>query len=63
MLVLTRRLNESIVLPGLGVTVRVPAVQGGCVRLGIEAPREIVVLRDELVVKPAAVVTAGLCQT
>jgi carbon storage regulator CsrA len=48
MLVLTRRPNESIVIPALGVTVRVLAVRGGRVRLGVEAPREVVVLRGEL---------------
>jgi carbon storage regulator CsrA len=48
MLVLTRRPNESIVFPALGVTVRVLAVRGTSVRLGIEAPRGVVVMRDEL---------------
>jgi carbon storage regulator CsrA len=47
-LVLSRRLNEKIVLPGLGVTVQVVAVKNGVVRVGIEAPPEVRVLREEL---------------
>jgi carbon storage regulator CsrA len=52
MLVLTRRVNESIVLPGLGVTVRVLAFKGNSVRLGIEAPPSVVVMREELIGQP-----------
>ena len=52
MLVLSRRVNETIILPGLGVTVRVVRLGGGVVRLGIEAPVEVVVLRGELVAAP-----------
>ena len=48
MLVLSRRLHESIVLPGLHVTIRVVAVNGDRVRLGIEAPKDIPVMREEL---------------
>jgi carbon storage regulator CsrA len=48
-LVLTRRLDQSFVLPGLGVTVRVLEVRGQSVRLGIVAPADVVILRKELV--------------
>ncbi len=48
MLVLTRRLHQAIVLPDLNVTIQVVAVKGDCVRLGIEAPRDIAVMREEL---------------
>ncbi len=48
MLVLTRRLSETIVFPGPGVTVRLLSVKGGSVRVGIEAPPEITVLRGEV---------------
>ncbi len=48
MLVLTRRLNESVVFPGLGVTVTVAAIKGGAIRVSIEAPRDVVILRQEL---------------
>jgi carbon storage regulator CsrA len=53
MLVLGRRLNEKLVFPRVQATVQVVDIQGGMVRLGIEAPPEVVVLREELC-KPAA---------
>jgi carbon storage regulator len=52
MLVLSRRLNEKIVLPGLGVTIQVLGFRRGAVRLGIAAPPEVTVLRQEVVGKP-----------
>jgi carbon storage regulator CsrA len=52
MLVLSRRLNEKIVLPGLSITVQVLDVRRGAVRLGIDAPPEVTVLREEVVGKP-----------
>ncbi len=48
MLVLSRKLGERIVLPQCGVTVTVVAVEGNRVRLGIAAPAEIGVYREEL---------------
>lgn len=47
MLILTRNQGESIVI-GEAVTVTVLGTKGGQVRLGIQAPREIKVLRSEL---------------
>jgi carbon storage regulator len=47
-LVLSRRLHESIVLAGLNVTVTVVALKGDRVRIGIEAPKDIPVMREEL---------------
>jgi carbon storage regulator len=47
-LVLTRRLHEKIVLPGLNVTIQVVGVKGDRVRIGIEAPPDIQVMREEL---------------
>jgi carbon storage regulator CsrA len=46
-LVLSRRPHESIVLPDLGITVRVTAIRPGVVRIGIDAPREVRVTRRE----------------
>jgi carbon storage regulator len=48
MLVLSRRLNEKVVLPGLNVTVQVVAIENGRVRLGFEAPPQVPILREEL---------------
>ncbi len=47
MLVLTRRLGESIVI-GENIIVTVLSVKGGQVRLGIEAPKEVSIQREEL---------------
>jgi carbon storage regulator len=48
MLVLSRRLNQKIVLPGLGVTIAVVAVRGNAVRLGIQAPPQVPLAREEV---------------
>jgi carbon storage regulator len=50
MLVLSRRVNEKIVLPNLGVTVEVIELKGQRVRLGITAPANVRVTRQELLV-------------
>lgn len=47
MLVLSRQLNESIII-GQDVTVRVLEIQGDSVKIGIEAPRDIPIYRSEL---------------
>ena len=48
MLILTRNEGEKIVFPGLGITVEVTRINGGKVRLGIDAPPEIKVHREEV---------------
>src|SRR5437588_11810945 len=48
MLVLSRRPNQKIVFPGMNTTVQVVSVKPGVVRLGIEAPRDVTVLREEV---------------
>ncbi|AMV39866.1 carbon storage regulator [Planctomyces sp. SH-PL62] len=48
MLVLTRKLMERLYI-GNDVCVTVVRLEGGQVRLGIEAPREVAVVRAELV--------------
>jgi carbon storage regulator len=47
MLVLSRRESEQIVIDGR-ITVTVVKVKGKVVRLGIEAPREVPIRREEL---------------
>lgn len=56
MLVLSRHQGEKIVLPGLGVTIQVVQIKGGAVRLGIEAPVDIPIFRQEILdgSKPSA---------
>ena len=48
MLVLSRRENEEILFPELGITLKVIKTKGNQVRLGISAPQSIKVLRGEL---------------
>ena len=48
MLVLTRRTKERIVFPSIQATVEIISVKNGTVRLGIEAPPEVKVFREEL---------------
>jgi carbon storage regulator len=47
MLVLSRKGGEGVVIAG-EIVIRVLSVQGGRVRLGVEAPADITVLRSEL---------------
>ncbi|MGH9434853.1 MAG: carbon storage regulator CsrA [Terriglobia bacterium] len=47
MLILTRRVNETVMI-GEGVTITVLGVKGGQVRLGIKAPRDVAVHREEI---------------
>jgi carbon storage regulator CsrA len=54
MLVLSRRLNEKILFPGIKAAVQVVSVRDGTVRLGIDAPPEVAVLREELQKNPPA---------
>ena len=51
MLILTRKTSQGIVLSG-NVIVRILAVDGERVKLGIDAPRSVQVLREELITNP-----------
>ena len=48
MLVLSRRVGERIFFPSICAYVKVLSVKGGKVRLSIEAPPGIRILREEL---------------
>ena len=50
MLVLSRKQSQQITL-GKSITITVLSVQGGRVRLGIDAPRSVRVLRGELALR------------
>lgn len=54
MLVLTRRLGETLVI-GDNIKVRVLGISGGQVRIGIEAPQEVSVQREEIIGTPSGV--------
>ena len=49
MLILSRKRGEQIVIPGSSITITVVRVKGDNVRLGIAAPAEVRILREELV--------------
>lgn len=49
MLILGRKVDESIVFEGLDIEVMVCAIDRGRVKLGIKAPPGVTVLRHELV--------------
>jgi len=59
MLVLARRPGQKIVFPGLGISIEVLQSKGAVIRLGIEAPVDIEVHRQELVEKAGIDAMAG----
>ncbi len=48
MLVLARKLDESIII-GDNIVVKVVSIENGVVKLGIDAPQEIAIMRSELI--------------
>jgi carbon storage regulator CsrA len=48
MLILARQLGERIVMPTVPATIEVVAVKSNGVRIGIDAPPEVTVLREEV---------------
>lgn len=47
MLVITRKLGEAVYI-GEGIRVIIVAIKGKQIRLGIEAPRDVSVVREEI---------------
>ena len=47
MLVLSRKVGEAVVIAG-GIVVRVLDASGGRIRLGVDAPEEVLILREEI---------------
>lgn len=52
MLVLSRRPSQQIVFSNLGVTVDILSVKGSVVKVGIEAPDDVHILRSEITGQP-----------
>ena len=48
MLILTRRVGETLVIAG-NIEITVLGVKGGQVRIGVKAPRDVTVHREEIV--------------
>ncbi len=59
MLVLSRRINEKILLPSIHASVEVLDIKGDRVRLGIEAPASVTILREELAGRQSGAMPAG----
>jgi carbon storage regulator CsrA len=55
MLVLSRRVCQKVLFPEIGTSVQVVAVKPGAVRLGIDAPKDLKVLREEVAPEMAKV--------
>jgi carbon storage regulator len=51
MLVLRRKAGEAIVLNGV-VKIRILGVEGDRVKLGVDAPPDVIVVREELLDQP-----------
>lgn len=62
MLVLSRRLNETIVIDG-NIQITVLALKGDRVRLGISAPADVRVDRAEIHERRLDLLDADLCAT
>jgi carbon storage regulator len=57
MLVLTRKLNEQVVIGKQGITIKIVDVRNGRVRLGVEAPESVRIERGPSHPLPAAAKT------
>jgi len=61
MLILSRKVSESIIIDGV-IKVKVLGIQGGQVKIGIDAPKEVEVHREEVLERINAEKKAQECQ-
>lgn len=54
MLALKRKPGQKIVLPDLGIVIQVIRITGDGVVIGVEAPKDVLILREELTLKAEA---------
>jgi len=54
MLVLSRRPGQKVVFPSLGIAIEVLRTRGSVTKLGVEAPGDVPVLRDEMLAKQSS---------
>jgi carbon storage regulator CsrA len=55
MLVLSRRPHQEISFTNIGINLRILDVKGNTVKIGIDAPREVTILRQELEIRSAEI--------
>jgi carbon storage regulator CsrA len=58
MLVLSRKESEKVLFPTLGISLKLLRIQGKVARIGIEAPDEIPIYRDELAARMSVAFTS-----
>jgi len=61
MLVLTRKIGESILIPSQGLTISVGSIKRGRVRLRISAPAETRIVREEVLHREQEACAASAC--
>ena len=49
MLILSRKMQQEIALPDYDIVIRVLEIKGSRVKLGIEAPEQVKIMRSEIV--------------
>lgn len=54
MLVLSRKLGQKIFIPAINAEIEIVEIKGNTVRLGIRAPREVSIVREELLARMQA---------
>ncbi len=59
MVVLTRRPHEKLLIPAINASLHVAAIEPGVVRVAVEAPPEVAVLRGELYSQTALAAAAS----
>jgi len=59
MLVLSRKQNQKITFPNLGISVEVLRIKGNAVRVGVDAPKHVRVLREEVAAEEGGCDTAS----
>jgi len=50
MLVLTRKEGQRVVLSN-GVTIEIKQIRGRCIKIGVDAPKNVKILREEVLEK------------
>jgi len=63
MLVLSRKQNQTVVFPNLGITVEILRTAGKTVQVGVEAPRDVQILRGELTANSGASLDSSTAQS